>query len=182
LKATRLDLDGLVMIEPDAHHDSRGSFFESFNEREFEKATGFSGRFVQDNHSISGKGVLRGLHYQLPPHPQGKLVRVVAGAVFEVAVDVRRSSQTFGKWFSIELNGLNRLQLWVPPGFAHGFLALEAHSEVLYKATDFWDPSCERSIRWDDPDIGVRWPMETEPTVSAKDARAVLLGDADLFA
>lgn len=172
MNVQRLDIDGLMVFEPRVFTDERGAFFESFNEAKFREATGFAGSFVQDNHSISHKGVLRGLHYQVAPHAQGKLVRVVAGAVFDVAVDIREGSPTFGKWAGVELTAANRKQFWIPAGFAHGFLALEEGTEFLYKTTDFWHAESERSIRWDDPAIGVRWPLEGEPVVSGKDAAA----------
>lgn len=175
MNVQRLDIDGLVVFEPRVFTDERGAFFESFNEAKFREATGFTGSFVQDNHSISHKGVLRGLHYQLPPHAQGKLVRVVAGAAFDVAVDIREGSSTFGKWAGVELSATNRKQFWIPAGFAHGFLALEEGTEFLYKTTDFWHAGSERSIRWDDPRVGVNWPTEGEPVVSQKDAAAPTL-------
>lgn len=172
MNATKLDIEGLMVFEPRVFTDERGAFFESFNEARFREATGFTGRFVQDNHSISHKGVLRGLHYQLPPHAQGKLVRVVAGAAFDVAVDIRKGSPTFGRWAGVELSAANRKQFWIPEGFAHGFLALEEGTEFLYKTTDFWNAASERSIRWDDPEIGVEWPLEGDPVVSGKDDSA----------
>jgi dTDP-4-dehydrorhamnose 3,5-epimerase len=168
----RLDIDGLMVFEPRVFTDERGSFFESFNEAKFREATGFTGRFVQDNHSISHKGVLRGLHYQMPPHAQGKLVRVIVGAAFDVAVDIREGSATFGKWAGVELSAANRKQFWIPAGFAHGFLALEDETEFLYKTTDFWNPESERSIRWDAADIAVEWPLIAAPMISGKDAAA----------
>ena len=158
MEVQRLDIEGLMVFEPRVFADERGAFFESFNEAKFREATGFDGQFVQDNHSISHKGVLRGLHYQLPPHAQGKLVRVVAGAAFDVAVDIRQGSPTFGKWAGVELSAANRKQFWIPAGFAHGFLALEDGTEFLYKTTDFWHAESERSIRWDDAEAGVEWP------------------------
>jgi dTDP-4-dehydrorhamnose 3,5-epimerase len=175
-------LGGCLLIEPDTFEDDRGFFLESWNLAAFEDLTGFDTAFVQDNHSGSKGGVLRGLHYQLPPHPQGKLVRVVVGAVFDVAVDLRRSSPTFGDWFGTELTAENRTQLWIPPGFAHGFLALSDWAEVLYKTTDYYAPDLDRSIRWDDPDIGIEWPIDGEPVLSDKDAGAPALGDAEVFA
>lgn len=181
MEATRLELEGLVVFEPRVFADERGAFFESFNEARFREVTGFTGTFVQDNHSISHKGVLRGLHYQLPPHAQGKLVRVVAGAAFDVAVDIRQGSLTFGKWAGVELSAANRKQFWIPEGFAHGFLALEEGTEFLYKTTDFWHAASERSIRWDDPEIGVAWPVEGKLVVSGKDAGAVGLAGATVF-
>ncbi|KQW80380.1 dTDP-4-dehydrorhamnose 3,5-epimerase [Devosia sp. Root413D1] len=174
----RLDIDGLMVFEPRVFEDERGAFFESFNEARFREATGFDGNFVQDNHSISHKGVLRGLHYQVPPHAQGKLVRVLAGAAFDVAVDIREGSPTFGKWAWVELSAANRKQLWIPAGFAHGFLALEHGTEFLYKTTDFWHAASDRSIRWDDPEIAVAWPLTGAPVVSRKDAAAPSLAAA----
>ena len=180
MNVQRLDIDGLMVFEPRVFTDERGAFFESFNEVKFREATGFTGSFVQDNHSISHKDVLRGLHYQLPPHAQGKLVRVVAGAVFDVAVDIREGSPTFGRWAGVELSAANRRQFWIPAGFAHGFLALEDGTEFLYKTTDFWDAASERSIRWDDPEIAVAWPLEQVPVVSEKDAEAARFCDLPL--
>jgi dTDP-4-dehydrorhamnose 3,5-epimerase len=177
MNAQRLDIDGLVVFEPRVFTDERGAFFESFNEAKFREATGFAGSFVQDNHSISHKGVLRGLHYQLPPHAQGKLVRVVAGAVFDVAVDIREGSPTFGRWAGVQLTAANRKQFWIPAGFAHGFLALEDGTEFLYKTTDFWHAASERGIRWNDPDIGVEWPTRAMPILHQRDAVADHLRD-----
>jgi len=173
----RLEIDGLMVFEPRVFADARGAFFESFNDAKFREATGFAGQFVQDNQSISHKGVLRGLHYQLAPHAQGKLVRVVAGAAFDVAVDIRKGSPTYGKWAGVELSAANRKQFWIPEGFAHGFLALEEGTAFLYKTTDFWHAASERSIRWDDQEIGVDWPLDGTPIVSAKDADAPGLAD-----
>lgn len=178
---TKLDIEGLVVFEPKVFGDDRGAFFESFNETRFREATGADVRFVQDNHSISKQGVVRGLHYQLEPHAQGKLVRVAVGAAYDVAVDIRRSSPTFGKWAGVELSAANRKQFWIPAGFAHGFLALEEGTEFLYKTTDFWHGASERSIRWDDPAIDIKWPLDVAPILSAKDAAAPLLSDAELF-
>ncbi|MBL8595059.1 MAG: dTDP-4-dehydrorhamnose 3,5-epimerase, partial [Devosia sp.] len=163
MNVERLDIDGLLVFEPRVFTDDRGAFFESFNETKFRATTGLSGAFVQDNHSISHKGVLRGLHYQSPPHAQGKLVRVVAGAAFDVAVDIRENSPTLGKWAAVTLTATNRKQFWIPAGFAHGFLALEDGTEVLYKVTAAWNGSSERCIRWDDPDLSVAWPVEGTP-------------------
>ncbi|MCD4485384.1 dTDP-4-dehydrorhamnose 3,5-epimerase [Chromobacterium vaccinii] len=157
------------IIEPKVFGDERGFFFESFNHQRFEQAIGHAVAFVQDNHSRSGKNVLRGLHYQLDPHPQGKLVRVVAGAVFDVAVDIRSGSPTFSKWIGAELSAANKRQLWIPAGFAHGFLTLSDDVEFLYKTTDYWHPELERSIAWDDPDLAIAWPLSGAPTLSAKD-------------
>lgn len=170
-----------MALSPTVHGDDRGFFFEAYNRRSMLEATRFDGEFVQDNHSHSARGVLRGLHYQIEPHPQGKLVRVVAGAIFDVAVDIRRSSPTFGRWAGIELSEANRTQLWVPPGFAHGFCVLSDTADVVYKTTDFYAPECDRSIRFDDPTIGVEWPLDTEPVISGKDRDAPLLADAEVF-
>ncbi|WP_060478279.1 dTDP-4-dehydrorhamnose 3,5-epimerase [Pseudomonas monteilii] len=173
------EIPDVVIIEPKVFGDSRGFFFESFSAREFKKQTGFDGHFVQDNHSRSQRGVLRGLHYQID-NPQGKLVRVVQGEVLDVAVDIRRSSPTFGRWVARRLNATDHLQFWIPPGFAHGFLVLSESADFLYKTTDYYNPAAERSIRWDDPDLGIDWGV-ANPTLSAKDQAAVLLKDADLF-
>jgi dTDP-4-dehydrorhamnose 3,5-epimerase len=161
--------------------DERGFFFESFNERRFRELTGVELPFVQDNHSKSAKDVLRGLHYQIK-QPQGKLVRVISGTVFDVAVDLRRSSPTFGKWTGVELSGDNKRQLWIPPGFAHGFVVTSDSAEFLYKTTDYWAPEYERSLRWDDPEVGIEWPFVGQPQLSAKDARAACLAEAEVFA
>ena len=181
MQSTKLDIDGLVVFEPKVFGDDRGAFFESFNETRFRGATGADVRFVQDNHSISKQGVVRGLHYQLEPHAQGKLVRVAVGAAYDVAVDIRKSSPTFGKWAGVELSATNRKQFWIPAGFAHGFLALEEGTEFLYKTTDFWHGASERSIRWDDPAIGIKWPLNVAPILSGKDAAAPLMRDAEFF-
>jgi len=172
MQVTRLDIDGLLVLEPRVFNDERGAFFESFNLARFREATGLDVDFVQDNHSISRKGVLRGLHYQVAPHEQGKLVRVVRGAAWDVAVDIRDGSPTYGKWAAVELSAENRKQFWIPPGFAHGFLALEDETHFLYKTTAYWHGPSERAIRWDDPAIGVPWPLQGEPVLSAKDALA----------
>lgn len=169
----------VLIIEPKIFGDSRGFFFESFNAREFKKLTGFDASFVQDNHSRSQRGVLRGLHYQID-NPQGKLVRVAEGEVLDVAVDIRRSSPTFGRWVATRLRGDDHHQFWIPPGFAHGFLVLSETADFLYKTTDYYNPAAERSIRWDDPDLAIDWGIEN-PLLSAKDQVAVLLKDADLF-
>jgi dTDP-4-dehydrorhamnose 3,5-epimerase len=158
----------VLMLEPKVFGDSRGFFFESFNEQDFAQVTGLNVKFVQDNHSRSAKDVLRGLHYQLQ-QPQGKLVRVVRGAVFDVAVDIRRSSPTFGQWVGCELSEDNHRQFWVPPGFAHGFVVLSDSADFLYKTTDYYAPAHERCIAWDDPDIGIEWPLVMKPLLSAKD-------------
>lgn len=178
----RFGLGDVALIEPDVHRDSRGFFFESWNERAFSEA-GITARFVQDNHSHSSFGALRGLHYQIL-QPQGKLVRVVRGRVFDVAVDLRRSSPTCGKWAGVELSDENQHIFWVPPGFAHGFFVLSETADFLYKATDYWAPEHERCIRWDDADLAIDWPIAdgVEPTISEKDARGVAFGDAELYA
>ena len=170
-----------ILIEREVFRDERGFFYEAFNQRQFEQRVGYPVEFVQDNHSRSKQGVLRGLHYQLPPAEQGKLVSVTSGAVFDVAVDIRRSSPDFGKWVGHELNEDNLHQFWVPPGFAHGFLALSGTADVLYKTTSYYAPELDRSIRWDDPDISINWPLEGIPIVSPKDASAPSLADAELF-
>jgi dTDP-4-dehydrorhamnose 3,5-epimerase len=174
-------LPGVLIFQPKVFPDARGFFFESYNARAFEIATGLKRDFVQDNHSKSIKGVLRGLHYQIQ-HPQGKLVRVVAGEVFDVAVDLRRASPTFGKWTGVILSGENKKQFWIPEGFAHGFYVLSETAEFLYKATDYYYPEFERSIFWNDPDIAIAWPLcDAEPRLAAKDAQGKSLGAADLF-
>lgn len=172
----------VLVIEPKVFGDSRGFFFESFNQKNFSQATGLGVKFVQDNHSRSVKGVLRGLHYQIR-QPQGKLVRVVRGQVFDVAVDIRRSSPTFGQWVGVELTEDNYRQLWVPPGFAHGFYVLSDIADFLYKTTDYYFPDLERSLLWNDPAIAVSWPIEAavSPIISAKDKIAPKLADAELF-
>jgi dTDP-4-dehydrorhamnose 3,5-epimerase len=174
------DLPGVLIIEPKVFGDERGFFYESFNARAFEEATGLDIQFVQDNHSRSQKGVLRGLHYQLE-NTQGKLVRVTSGEVLDVAVDIRRSSPHFGKWVAVRLSAENHRQLWVPEGFAHGFLVLSDFAEFLYKTTDYYTPSAERSIRWDDPDLAIRWQLDGAPQLSAKDQAAIFLKDAEVF-
>ena len=179
MSSQRLAIPDVVLFEPRAFADERGQFFESFNAQQFGEATGLTVNFVQDNQSTSRKGVLRALHYQLPPHAQGKLVRVVRGAAYDVAVDLRRGSPSFGKWVGERLSAENRRQLWIPAGFAHGFLALEEETEFLYKTTDFWNKESERSIRWDDPGIGIDWPV-LDLIVSQKDQNAGPLKSADL--
>lgn len=159
----------VLLIEPRVFGDDRGFFFESFNQNAFNKATGLDVTFVQDNHSKSVKSVLRGLHYQLPPHEQGKLVRVVQGEVFDVAVDIRKGSSSFGQWVGETLSADNKKQLWIPPGFAHGFLTLSDTTEFIYKVTDYYAPQCENCIAWNDPDIAIHWPLEITPLVSLKD-------------
>lgn len=176
------DVPDVLILEPKVHGDERGFFMESFNQRVFDEAVGKHAEFVQDNHSRSAKGVLRGLHYQLPPHAQGKLVRVTTGRVFDVAVDLRRGSATFGRWAGAELSAENHRELWIPPGFAHGFLVLSPSADFLYKTTDYYAASAERCIRWNDPDIGVEWPaLGGEPILSSRDARGSSLGAADCF-
>ena len=182
MKITRLAIPDVILIEPDVFGDERGFFFESFNQKLFEEATGLSPTFVQDNHSKSTKGVLRGLHYQLPPKAQGKLVRVTQGEVFDVAVDIRKSSPTFGKWVGEHLSAENKKQLWIPQGFAHAFLTITETAEFLYKTTNYYSPEHERSIRWDDPEIGIDWANDITPILSAKDAKAPALKDAEMFA
>ena len=185
--AAGVPVQGPLLLTPRVFGDERGFFFESWNQQAFNAAAGDTA-FVQDNHSRSSRGVLRGLHYQLPPHPQGKLVRCVLGEIFDVAVDIRRSSPTFGQWVGSALSADNKQQLWVPAGFAHGFLTLSEQAEVLYKTTDFWSRECERAIRWDDPALAIAWPLEAlagaEPQLSEKDAVAPLLAalsPSDLF-
>lgn len=175
MMASPLAIPDVILFEPRAFEDDRGYFFESFNQQLFNDAVGRSVTFVQDNHSASCKNVLRGLHYQTDPSAQGKLVRVVRGAAFDVAIDIRPGSPTFGKWVGETLTGKNRRQLWIPEGFAHGFLALEDDTEFLYKVTNFYDRDCDRSLRWDDPTIGIEWPLTEAPLLSPKDAAAPLL-------
>src|SRR3569623_536905 len=166
MKATPLAIPDVMLLEPKVYDDSRGYFYESYNARTFTEAVGHPVAFVQDNHSLSRRGVVRGLHYQLDPAPQGKLIRVVAGEVFDVSVDVRRSSPTYGKWVGEILSAENRRQLWIPVGFAHGFMALSDAAEVLYKATDIYHKAAERAIIWDDPDIAIAWPDAVAPILS----------------
>jgi dTDP-4-dehydrorhamnose 3,5-epimerase len=170
----------VLIIEPKVFGDERGFFFESYNQRQWEEKTGLMTRFVQDNHSRSAKGVLRGLHYQIR-QPQGKLVRCVLGEVFDVAVDLRKKSPTFGKWVGALLSAENKLQMWVPEGFAHGFLVLSEAAEFLYKTTDYYAPEYERSIIWNDPELGIDWPLEGVPVLSGKDAEAPLFSKAEYF-
>ena len=181
MQAVRQSIPDVVLIEPKVFGDSRGFFYESFNEKVFREATGVQSAFVQDNHSRSSKGVLRGLHYQLPPRAQGKLVRVVRGAVFDVAVDIRKSSPTFGQWVGVELNADNHHQLWVPPGFAHGFVVLSETAEFLYKTTDYYAPEYERCIVWDDAALAIDWRYQGAPNLSAKDTQGLSLAQADVF-
>ena len=170
MKVTAIALPGVLQIEPTLLGDKRGFFVESFNLRDFNQATGLDVAFVQDNHSRSAQGVLRGLHYQVSPHAQGKLVRVLRGAIFDVVVDIRPSSPAFGQWMGLEMSEDDGRQLWVPPGFAHGFLTLSDHADVFYKTTAYYEASCERRLAWDDATVGVRWPLKGPPVLSAKDA------------
>jgi len=171
----------LLILEPKVFGDSRGFFFESFNAKNFAQATGLNVNFVQDNHSRSSKGVLRGLHYQVQ-QTQGKLVHVTQGAVFDVAVDIRKSSPTFGKWVGCELSDSNHRQLWIPPGFAHGFMVLSESADFLYKTTDYYAPAHERCIAWNDSSIGIQWPEGITPLLSAKDQQGIALAEAEVFA
>ena len=188
MRLVRTELPEVVIVEPTVFGDDRGWLMESWSQPRLERALAELGlppprAFVQDNESCSKAGVLRGLHYQLPPHPQGKLVRVVRGAAFDVAVDIRRGSPTFGRWVGAELNAANRRQVWIPEGFAHGFLALQDDTQFLYKTTDVYAKDCERAIRWDDPALGIRWPLVPDiasPIVAPKDAAAPLLAGAEL--
>ena len=180
MKVTPTAIADVLIIEPRVFGDERGFFYESFNQQAFDKATGLALKFVQDNHSRSAKGVLRGLHYQVQ-QPQGKLVRVARGAVFDVAVDIRKSSPFFGKWVGVELSEDNHRQLWVPPGLAHGFLVLSKTADFLYKTTDYYAPEYERCIAWNDPAIGIDWPIEMQPSLSAKDKGGLTLSQAEVF-
>jgi dTDP-4-dehydrorhamnose 3,5-epimerase len=181
MKVTPLAIPDVLLIEPQVFGDDRGFFFESFNQNKFEEAIGYKINFVQDNHSKSSKGVLRGLHYQLPPKAQGKLVRVIQGEVFDVAVDLRQSSPTFGKWVSEILSADNKKQMWIPEGFAHGFVTLSESAEFLYKTTDFYAPDYERTIIWDDPSIALEWPKIDPIVLSEKDIKGVYLTQAQLY-
>lgn len=181
MQIQKTDIPDVMIIEPKVFGDDRGFFFESFNKRRFAELTGASPHFVQDNHSRSARNVLRGLHYQIR-QPQGKLVRVTSGEVFDVAVDMRRSSPTFGRWVGVTLSAENKRQLWIPEGFAHGFVVTSESAEFLYKTTDYWAPEYERSVRWDDPAIGIRWPLQGAPLLSAKDQAGVSLAEAETFA
>lgn len=181
MKAIETSLPGVLILEPKVLGDTRGFFFESFNQQAFQQATGLDVQFVQDNHSRSAQGVLRGLHYQIQ-QPQGKLVRVVRGSVFDVAVDVRRSSPTFGRWVGVDLTEDNHRQLWVPPGFAHGFVVTSASADFLYKTSDYYAPEFERCITWNDPAIGIEWPLDAPPQLSGKDQAGMPLAEAEVFA
>ena len=180
MKVTATAIPEVLITEPKVFGDERGFFYESFNQRAFNEATGLTQNFVQDNHSRSSKGVLRGLHYQVE-NPQGKLVRVVRGSVFDVAVDIRKSSPSFGQWVGVELSEQNHRQLWVPPGFAHGFLVTSDSADFLYKTTDYYAPQFERCIAWDDAAIGVEWPAGLTPQLSAKDSAGLTLAAAEVF-
>lgn len=180
MKATPLVIPEVILLEPKIFEDNRGHFFESFNHRVFEEIVGRDLHFVQDNQSFSNHHVLRGLHYQIN-QPQGKLVRVVKGTIFDVAVDIREDSDTFGQWVGAYLSAENKQQLWVPEGFAHGFLVVSEHAEVLYKTTDFWAPEHERCIIWDDPMLAIDWPLETTPTLGVKDAQGTEFANAEYF-
>lgn len=180
MQVTPTAIPDVLVLGPKVFGDARGFFFESYNRKALHEATGLDVDFVQDNHSRSAQGVLRGLHYQIQ-QPQGKLVRVVVGAVFDVAVDIRRSSPTFGRWVGVELSAENKKMLWVPPGFAHGFLVLSDGTEFLYKTTDYYAPASERAIAWNDPQIGIEWPLPFAPLLSAKDQAAVSLREAEVF-
>ncbi len=179
MKITKTTIPDVLVIEPKVFGDDRGFFYESYNEKALLEA-GISGHFVQDNHSRSAKNVLRGLHYQIK-QPQGKLVRVVVGSVFDVAVDLRKNSKTFGQWIGMQLSAEEKQQIWVPPGFAHGFLVLSEQAEFIYKTTDYYAPEHERCIVWNDPDMAIAWPIEDQPVLSAKDKVGKLLSQAEVF-
>ena len=180
MQVTATNLPGVVLLQPNQFGDARGSFSETWNQRVFTEATGFNGSFVQDNHSVSSSWVLRGLHYQIN-HAQGKLIRVSRGAIYDVAVDLRKSSPTFKQWTGQRLTADNRLQMWIPAGFAHGFLTLETGADVLYKATDFYSPNDERTIMWNDPELAIDWPTSEPPTLSEKDRIGSGFLEADLY-
>ena len=180
MKVTPTAIPEVLLLEPQVFGDDRGFFFESYNARKFESLTGIAANFVQDNHSKSARNVLRGLHYQIR-QPQGKLVRVVAGAIFDVVVDLRASSPFFGRWVGAELSAENRLQMWVPPGFAHGFVVTSESAECLYKTTDYWAPEYERALLWNDPELAIDWPLTGPPMLSVKDSSGVRLADAEVF-
>lgn len=181
MKVVATSIPDVLIFEPQVFGDDRGFFMESFNARKFHELTGLERNFVQDNHSRSQKGVLRGLHYQIE-NAQGKLVRVTAGEVFDVAVDIRRHSSTFGKWVGVRLSAENKRMLWVPEGFAHGFLVVSDTADFLYKTTNYYAPAHERSILWNDPELGIDWPLDGTPQLSGKDAAGALLKDAEVFA
>jgi dTDP-4-dehydrorhamnose 3,5-epimerase len=181
MQVKQTEIPDVIVIEPQIFGDERGFFYESYNEKVFLEKAGIAEHFVQDNHSLSAKNILRGLHYQIQ-QPQGKLVRVVVGAVFDVVVDLRKSSKTFGQWIGIDLTAENKRQLWIPPGFAHGFVVLSEYAEFLYKTTDYYAPQYERTLLWNDPDLGIAWPIQAEPILSAKDKTGKLLRDAEVYA
>ena len=181
MKVTDTQIPEIKIIEPTLFEDDRGFFIESYNQQRFEEAIGYAVNFVQDNHSKSAKGVLRGLHYQLPPKAQGKLVHVIQGEVFDVAVDIRKSSPTFGQWFGLMLTAENKKQLWIPAGFAHGFMTLSDTAEFLYKTTDYYSPEHEHSIHWNDSSIGIKWPMTNSPILSLKDNVALDVENVEVF-
>ncbi len=180
MKIIQTEIPDVVIIEPQVFGDDRGFFYESYNEKALLEKAGILEKFVQDNHSRSAKNVLRGLHYQIQ-QPQGKLVRVVAGAVFDVAVDLRKTSKTFGQWVGTHLTAENKLQFWIPPGFAHGFVVLSDYAEFLYKTTNYYAPQHERSLLWNDPELAIAWPITEEPILSAKDRVGKLLRDAEVY-
>ena len=182
MKLFPLTIPDVVLIEPKVFGDERGFFYESFNQAAFNEATGLYVTFVQDNHSKSAQNVLRGLHYQLPPKAQGKLVRVLVGEVFDVAVDIRKNSPTFGRWVGERLSAANKRQMWIPSGFAHGFVVLSESAEFLYKTTNYYAPECERSIFWNDPELRIEWPLTGEPLLSGKDDQAPLFADVEKIA
>jgi len=176
----KTDIQDVMVFEPRVFGDERGFFYESFNQKVWQEKTGLQTTFLQDNHSRSVKNVLRGLHYQIQ-QPQGKLVRVIRGTVFDVAVDIRRSSPSFGQWVGLELSAENKRMMWIPEGFAHGFLVLSDVAEFLYKTTDYWAPQYERTIIWNDPDLAIAWPLQNQPILSSKDAQGTLFKDAEMF-
>lgn len=180
MKVSKTEIPDVLLIEPQVFGDERGFFYESFNEKLFTEKTGISPHFVQDNHSRSGKNVLRGLHYQIQ-QPQGKLVRVAVGEVFDIAVDLRKSSPTFSQWVCVYLSSANKHQLWIPPGFAHGFLVLSEYADFLYKTTDYYAPEYDRGILWNDPDLAISWPIGDEPMVSSKDKSGKLFFQAEVY-
>ena len=180
MKVTPSELPDVVVLDPIVHGDARGHFFESYNRRVMAKSAGIDVEFVQENQSRSARNVLRGLHYQIR-QPQGKLVRVLQGSIFDVAVDLRASSSTFGRWVGMHLSAENQRMVWIPPGFAHGFLVLSESADFLYKVTDYWAPECERGVRWNDPELAIQWPTSGAPVLSAKDQTAPLLREAELY-
>jgi dTDP-4-dehydrorhamnose 3,5-epimerase len=181
MNVIKTNLPEVLVFEPRIFGDDRGFFYESFNAKKFAELSGIETAFVQDNHSLSARNVLRGLHYQIR-QPQGKLVRVVAGKVFDVAVDIRRSSPHFGQWTGVSLSAENKRQMWIPAGFAHGFIVLSDSAEFLYKTTDYWSPEYERCLQWDDPAIGIQWPLSGDPVMSSKDQQGKSLADAEVYA